>query len=71
MTVAECVLHFNRTTDMPHLVVTRELRGVYCEDFGEKWLRYNGTALYFIKFVMQKYQNGKLVGTMIPRHDYV
>ena len=27
-------------------VVTGELWGVYCEDLGENWPRYNGTALY-------------------------
>ena len=27
-------------------VITGELCGVYCEDLGENWPRYNGTALY-------------------------
>ena len=32
--------------DTPYLALTGELWGVYCEDFGETWPRYNGTALY-------------------------
>ena len=28
------------------VAVTGELFGVYCEDLGENWRRYNGTALY-------------------------
>ena len=27
-----------------------ELWDVFCEDFGENWLRYNGTTLWFISF---------------------
>ena len=26
-----------------------KLWGVYCEDLGENWPRYNGTALYIVK----------------------
>ena len=37
---------FKITPDTPYLALTRELWGIYCEDFEEKWLRYNGTALY-------------------------
>ena len=29
----------------------RELWGVYCEEFGELWPRYNGTVLYISKYV--------------------
>ena len=29
-----------------YLTLTGKLWGVYCEEFGENWLRYNGTALY-------------------------
>ena len=47
MTVAECISNFNLTTDTPHLALTGELWGVYCEYFGENWLHYNSTALYF------------------------
>ena len=25
-----------------------ELWGVFCEDLGENWMRYNGTAVYFL-----------------------
>ena len=32
--------------DTPYLALTGELWGVFCEDFGENWPRYNGTALY-------------------------
>ena len=28
--------------------ITGDLWGVYCEDYGENWQRYNGTALYTI-----------------------
>ena len=30
----------------PYLALTGELWTVFCEDSGENWLRYNGTALY-------------------------
>ena len=36
------------TTGTPHLALTGELWGVYCEDFGENRLCYNGTALYLV-----------------------
>ena len=36
------------TTDTPYLALTGELWAVFCEDFGENWLRYNGTALYLV-----------------------
>ena len=32
----------------PIASLTGELWGVCCEDFGENWLRYNGTALYIV-----------------------
>ena len=34
-------------TDIRMIYLTGELLGVYDEDFGENWLCYNGTALYF------------------------
>ena len=34
------------TKDTPYLALTVELRSVSCEDLGENWPRYNGTALY-------------------------
>ena len=64
-------MDLNFATDSPLLTLTGELWGVYCESFGENWLHFNGTTLYLIKFVMQKYQNDILIGTMIPRLDYV
>ena len=33
------------TKDTPYLALTGELRGVFCDDFGENWPRCNGTAL--------------------------
>ena len=32
--------------DTPYLALTGELWDVFCEDLGDNWLRYNGTALY-------------------------
>ena len=32
-------------TDTPYLALTGELWAVYCEDFGENWVGYNGTPL--------------------------
>ena len=43
---AEHVSDFNLTRDTPHLALTGELWGVYCEDFGENWPHHNGTALF-------------------------
>ena len=45
-TVAECELDFRITTDTPYLALTGELWSVFCEDSGENWPRYDGTALY-------------------------
>ena len=33
-------------TDTPCRALKGELWGVYCEDLGNNWPRYNGTALY-------------------------
>ena len=46
MSAAKCVSDFNPTTDNPHLALRVELWGVYCQDFGENWPRYNRTALH-------------------------
>ena len=46
--MAECELDFRIRTDTPYLALTGELWSVYCEDLGENWPRYNGTALYFL-----------------------
>ena len=48
LTVREHKSDFKLTTDIPYLALTGELWGVYYENFEENWLRYNGTALYFI-----------------------
>ena len=34
------------TKDTPYLALMGELWGDFCEDFGENWPRYDGTALY-------------------------
>ena len=36
----------------PYLALTGELWGVFCEDFGEYWPRYNGTALYIDNLIL-------------------
>ena len=46
ITVAESESDFRIITDTPQLALTGELWGIYCEDLGENWPRYNGTALY-------------------------
>ena len=46
MTGEERILDITLTTDTPHLTLTGELWGVYCEDLCEYWSRYNGTTLY-------------------------
>ena len=44
--MAESESNFRITTDILYLSLMGELWGVYCEYFGENWLRYNGTTLY-------------------------
>ena len=46
MTAVEQKSDTELTRDTPYLALTGELWGVYCEDLGENWPRYNGTALY-------------------------
>ena len=58
ITVAERESDFRISTDTSYLALmgklamyiyltlTGELRVVYCDDFGENWLRYNGSTLY-------------------------
>ena len=46
MTGAELKADFKLTKDIPYRALTGELWGVYCEDLGENWPRYNGTTLY-------------------------
>ena len=51
------------TKETPYLALTGELWGVVCEELGENWPRYNGTALYasvswptwwFVFFIIQQ-----------------
>ena len=51
ITVAESESSIRTTTDIPYLALMGELLDVYCEDFGENWLRYNGTTLYYVNSV--------------------
>ena len=46
MTEAESKLDPEYIKDGPYLALMGKLRAVFCEDFGENWLRYNGTAMY-------------------------
>ena len=39
------------TKDTPYLALTGKLWGVFCEDLGENWLRYDSTALYIKHFL--------------------
>ena len=39
---------FEPTKDTPYLALTGELWGVFCENFGKNWPRYNGTALHIV-----------------------
>ena len=45
MTAVEHKSDFDVTKDTPYLALTGELWGVCCEDLGENWSSYNGTAL--------------------------
>ena len=45
MTAVEHESYFKLTTDTPYLDQTGELRGIYCEEIGENWPRYNGIVL--------------------------
>ena len=47
VTEAEHKSEFEFTAGSPYLALTGELWGVCCEELGENWPRYNGTALYF------------------------
>ena len=46
MTAAPHKSYFELTKDTPYLALTGEVWGVCCEDFGETWSYYNGTAPY-------------------------
>ena len=47
MVVAEHKSELKLTKDTPYLALKSELWGVYCEDLGKDWPRYNDTPLYF------------------------
>ena len=49
MTKVELKLEFDFTKDTPYLALTGELWGVFSEDFGENWSRYNSTILHFFQ----------------------
>ena len=46
MTTAEQQTGIELTKDIPYLALTGEIWAVCCEDFGENWLHYNGSAPY-------------------------
>ena len=46
MTSAERNSDFKLTPDIPYLALAVELWFVFCENLGENWPRYTGTALY-------------------------
>ena len=46
VTEAEHQFEFVFPTDTPYLTLKGELSGVYCEEFGENWPRFNGPILY-------------------------
>ena len=41
MTAVERKVDFKLTTDTTYLALRHELWGVYCDELGENWLRYN------------------------------
>ena len=51
-TVAESESDFRITTASPYLALSGELWGVYYEDLGDDWTRYNDTALYWTDYIM-------------------
>ena len=44
--MAEIESDFRITTDTPYLALMGERWGVYCEDLGENWARYNSTVYW-------------------------
>ena len=46
VTEAEYKSEFELTKCIPYLALTGELWGVFCKDFEENWLYYNGITLY-------------------------
>ena len=51
ITTAEHKSDFGPIKDFPYLPLMGELWGVYCEYFGENWLRYNSIALYIYIYI--------------------
>ena len=47
MTMSERKSNIRLTKYTLRIALTGELYGVFGDDFGENWPRYNGTALYF------------------------
>ena len=47
MTMVERKSNIRLTKDTPLLSLTGELRSVFCDDFEENWLGYNGIALHY------------------------
>ena len=56
---------FEPTKDTAYLTLTGELCDVVCEDLGENWLHYNGTALYLIFKTTQHIHNTNIQTTKI------
>ena len=48
----------------PYLALKGQLWHVYCEDFGENWPCYNGTALYIGRVYYEKILHAKQQGQM-------
>ena len=46
MPEAKHASEFIFTKYTPYLAFKGKLWGVFCDDLGENWLRYNGTVLY-------------------------
>ena len=62
-TVAESESDFIIKIDTLHLAFTGELWSVYCEEHGENWLRFNGTALYHTRIIRKQ---ANIISGMIP-----
>ena len=54
ITAAEHESDFKLTMDIPYLTLTGKLWGVYWEDIGEHWPRYNSIALYIDGLVQER-----------------
>ena len=64
---AEHDSNLKHTTDIPYLALTGELWGVSCEYIGEKWPRYNGTALYYFDWTYIEFNEALLFPCAIWR----